>query len=165
MPFDPVASHLPPLLACLAVTEGPVLEMGIGEYSTPVLHAFCQRRPLVSVENNEPWFEQFAALYRTLNHIFILAPDYDVVLPSLVSARWSVAFLDHSSGLRRGADALALKDSAQYIVIHDYLPGPDDPAANEVRLDWLKEKFQFHKLYDRLNPWTMVFANTEIPEI
>ena len=34
-------SHLPALLACIAVTHGPVLELGVGHFSTPHLHALC----------------------------------------------------------------------------------------------------------------------------
>jgi hypothetical protein len=66
-------SHLPSLAACLASSRGPVIELGVGHFSTPFLHAYCasfdlldpaQQRicfhwtnlqPLFSEENQKKW--------------------------------------------------------------------------------------------------------------
>ena len=57
-------SHLPILLRAMKATTGPVLELGAGIYSTPILHALCQieGRKLVTYESDPEFFE-WAAHY------------------------------------------------------------------------------------------------------
>lgn len=38
--MNPFATHIPALLACLECTSGPVLELGSGWFSTPIVSAF-----------------------------------------------------------------------------------------------------------------------------
>jgi len=35
-------THLPALLACVSRTAGGVIELGVGHFSTPILHAVCE---------------------------------------------------------------------------------------------------------------------------
>ena len=164
MGLDPYETHLPALLSCLAVTTGPVLEVGIGEFSTPLLHAACVQRGLVSVEADADWFHKFAEIFRRYNHDFIFSPVYNA-LPNLAQQNWSVVFIDHSPGIRRVPDALLFRKRADYIVIHDYEPG--EPIAGEdlVRVDPVKHLFPYWKACQRYYPYTMVLGNKEIPEI
>ena len=37
--MNPFATHIPALLACLEHTSGPVLELGSGWFSTPIVSA------------------------------------------------------------------------------------------------------------------------------
>lgn len=116
-------SFQPLLLATLNATKGPVLEIGVGYYSTPWLHTICALagRPLTSVEESEEWLEVFQRHYECEGHAFIGGP-YFSLLPKLAEEKWGVIFLDHSPGPRRAQDlALFLQcQSAEFIVVHDY---------------------------------------------
>lgn len=110
-------SHLPALLACLADTVGPVLEIGIGHFSTPALHAFCVQadRRLVSVENNPEWMNKFNHMEGPCHHF---EPDCKVVSGM---KGWAVTFIDDSPGgehrARHFRDFIQL---SIFLVVHDY---------------------------------------------
>lgn len=110
-------SHMPSLLACIAITSGPVLELGVGHFSTPHLHALCgaTNRKLVSVESNEEWRNEFVRKYgSTPDHSFFSG------LTDIEGERWSVSLIDHSPGGANRADAFrALIGACGYVVVHD----------------------------------------------
>ena len=143
------ASHLPALFSCLLATSGAVLEVGAGDWSTPLLRKFCEvaGREFASVEEDVGWAAKHGARHADANEI-------GPVLASLATIRpWSVVFLDHN-GHRRAADALLFVDSAEYIVIHDY-PSPD------IFKD-LDEKRWKHQIVDkRARPWTLVLTQSD----
>jgi hypothetical protein len=60
--INPGGTHLPLLMRAIINTTGPVLELGVGWNSTPVLHEACSGRLLVSVENEPQWAENFRFL-------------------------------------------------------------------------------------------------------
>lgn len=103
-------SHLVPLAAALVATEGPVLEVGVGDWSTPFLARYCAAagRELVSVEGSPDWAERMGARL----------VDYDEALPDLALLRWAVVLIDHWPETRRLADA-ALFELADRVLIHD----------------------------------------------
>lgn len=86
-------SHLGPLGLALGITTGPVLEIGMGYFSTHMLHSACwPHRELVSVEENETWFSMFAEYqceHHSVRHAACLASFLAIDL-----GRWSVAFID-----------------------------------------------------------------------
>lgn len=112
-------SHLVPLMACVCATRGAILECGVGDWSTPLLHAYCAAggRRLVSLDEDRQWVERFAPM-RSSSHE-VSAVRYDAVLPGLAEQDWSVVLLDQSPGWRRAKDALMFM-RAEFIVVHDY---------------------------------------------
>lgn len=160
-------SHFPPLMACLAATKGPVLEVGMGNFSTPVLHSYCLAYPyhpvtsyrdLVSVEENSDWFHQFSDLMGHRHRI--LHSEYGVLEKLSRQTFWSVVFIDEWPEERRAGDALLFKDSAEYIVIHDV---QSEGVMGNLRP--LLHNWKYQKTYTRYLPATIVLSNTrEIPE-
>ena len=66
----PFSSHQPVLIHTLnTITEGDVLEYGMGWHSTPIMHIICgmQGRNLLSVETDKNWFNKFVG-YRSEKH-------------------------------------------------------------------------------------------------
>jgi hypothetical protein len=114
------SSFMLALLAVLAETTGPVLAVGVGFYSTRVLHEFCEqnKRPLLSLEEDSEWAAPFLRL-ASESHAITCGP-YDATLADAAKRQWSVILLDHSPGPRRGADMALLLDHAEFIVVHDY---------------------------------------------
>lgn len=108
-------------MECIANTTGAVLELGMGHFSTPILHHYCEAsgRKLVSVESDEGWCKCFRH-YESVLHTLILA-EYDDIVPKLAEQLWSVVLIDNSpGGPRRAKDFSLLWPRSEYVVIHDY---------------------------------------------
>lgn len=151
-------SHLVPLMACVVNTTGPVLEVGMGYWSTPLLHRYCLAagRTLVSIEDNAKWTEQFKP-YHVCHHK-VGSANYDEYLKNASHQPWSVVFLDHSPGRRRAADAVMFQDVAEYILSHDYSGAEVYDPFQEVIGNWKYSKVA------AFSPSTLVLSNTkEIP--
>ena len=110
------SSHMPPLMAAINMTDGAVLEMGTGYFSTPVIHWMCvpNKRYVLSLENDPGW--EWTRAFAHEYHDFEMVADWDKVN---IERPWSVAFIDHGPPERRRIDTLRLADHAQFIVIHD----------------------------------------------
>jgi hypothetical protein len=154
----PYGSHLPALLTCVAATKGPILEVGIGHYSTPVLHAFSKRR-LVSVEADLKWMDTFRD-FESLDHMFTYPADYASALEELCAYQWGVVFLDAEPGSAHAARAALFVDSAEFIVVHDYsseqVSKPFEPVL---------PLFKHHHVYTRYMPSTLILSQQEIPRM
>jgi hypothetical protein len=157
--YDPLAwgSHLAPLMGCLGATSGQVLELGIGHFSTPILHEYCvwSGRKLVSVEDNKEWFDTFKEPYERSLHKFINASYADIV-PELAKEKWGVVFIDNSPGGQRRADDFAsLIHSTDFVVVHDYHGENEDaisPLLGPLKANWKK--------YSKYQPPTLIASLT-----
>jgi hypothetical protein len=119
-------THLPALMRALQRSVGPVLELGMGFFSTGFLHYACmlQNRRLVSYENNAKWADFFLAYdYPKSGHEIRVVKDWadaDVQLePGPLWSKWSVVLIDHSPDEWRTKHIAQLAQSAYYVVIHD----------------------------------------------
>lgn len=119
MPTGPhVGSHLPVLMKLVSITNGPILELGSGWYSTPYLHWACyaNKRKLVTYEDNPKWFDftkQFASEY----HLIRLVDDWNKID---ISEPWSIAFIDHDPIVdRKRVEEMKRLTHADYVVAHD----------------------------------------------
>lgn len=150
-------SHLVPLMACVCATRGPVLEVGVGNWSTPVLHAYCNAagRRLVSVDEDKLWIQQYLPM-RVCQHS-VASVRYDDYLHRASGEEWSVVFLDHSPGERRAADALLFRDTAEYILVHDY-SGAEIAAAFAPILEMWP-----YRAVAKFSPSTLVLGRRAIP--
>lgn len=146
MQTDPFSTHQPLLVAALLSTQGPILEMGGGYYSTPIVSAFAnvQRREAHTIETNAAMYESlkrfsspFHKLWRVSGYDF--APDGKFMprvdttraqyieiqsrfLADFCSAaptRWSVVFVDQAPGYLRVPAIEHFADTADFIVTHD----------------------------------------------
>lgn len=117
-------THLAPLIAVMDNTQGDVLELGVGLFSTPYLHYQCllTKRRLVSLDNDVHWLRKFASSdissfhYQSPTHEFHYVADWD---QADIDQFWDVVLVDHSPDYRRVAEVKRLADNARYIIIHD----------------------------------------------
>ncbi len=147
MKIDAYGTHLPLLARCVAATDGAVLELGCGLYSTPILHALCFDRDLVSVESNKEWISRFKQ-YDCGTHSVILGKPADHL-----NRKWSVALVDHAPAADRAKCVRALANKADLIVCHD----------SEHRLYGYEpalKDFKYRVEWKRYAPWTTVVSNT-----
>jgi len=114
--FEDYGTHIPWLVACVARTEGPVVELGAGDYSTYTLHVLCHAmgRPLVTIETNREWLDRYAEL-RGPAHSLLCPERYSDVEP------WScgVVFIDTKPGEIRGDLLRKWRGHADIAIIHD----------------------------------------------
>lgn len=121
-------THIHPLITAALNTDGHILELGCGDYSTPLLHAICksQKRDLLSTDTDKEWLEKFKDL-ETYWHRFQYVPVYESNPPNSDAWNevgklpwlWGLLFVDHRPGERRVQDILRFKESAWVIVVHD----------------------------------------------
>ena len=156
---DQWGSFMPALLTILGCTNGPVLEIGVGHYSTPVLHAICraEKRELISLEESDAWEKAIFSRYCGEGHS-ILPGKYDEWIPLLAQRKWSVALLDHSPGDRRATDLALLAGAVDYFVVHDF------HAVIEAAFGTMLTGFNFHVTRRRLPPTLVASRLCTIPD-
>lgn len=144
-------THFPILAGAVARTTGPVLELGIGDYSTPMLHFMCEGiRNLYSFEISEEWLSGFRQ-YQSSTHFLDLIPSWDKFD---TSGQWSVAFVDCAPGEDRVPLIKSLKDNARFIITHD-------TEANGYNWEQLEGVFKYQTTWKEYPTWTTVYSNVE----
>jgi hypothetical protein len=130
-------------------TTGPIAELGVGGFSTPILHGLCElaKRPLVSYEN-DPDFYEWAKYYGTDWHDVIYVQDWEHVN---LSDPWSVAFVDHAPKSTRSGVAAKVVH-AEYVVAHD-------SEDRQYRYAEILPLFKWVKNYTLLHPHTLILSN------
>lgn len=136
-------------------SEGDVLELGTGYYSTPLLHWMCVMtgRKLISYDTQEEWAVKAKDMWGKDGHEIYYAPDLDVV--DLADRHWGLVLVDHSPYIRRQIDALRLKDHADYLVLHDTEPR----EAKRYGYPEVYKHFKYVYQYTKYSPWTAVVSN------
>ncbi len=155
-------SHLPILMKIMGMTNGPVLELGMGLFSTPYLHWACydSQRRLVSYENHQSFFDTFVfddkreAKNKYQYHELHLIEDKDWDTID-ISEHWDVVLVDHNPGPRRKDEVARLKDNADYIVVHDTNGRNDWHYHYSEVYPLFKYRFDYTKCY----PFTTVLSN------
>jgi len=167
-------SHYAILAAALARTVGPVLELGCGEGSTPLIHYVCDgRRPILSVDTDEKWISQYASYVNNTHGFEIVRPAGDDALPKVTReiqgwrewngierhAHWGVAFLDCAPGEARHELAIRLANHADFVVCHD--SETDYAAGGNYMYSKAKEHFRYWSEFRRWRPYTLILSNFE----
>ena len=155
-----VATHIPLLVRVFDKSEGDVLEVGTGYFSTLVLKWLCTMtgRNLVSYETKESWYKR-AKAKATKNHKVILCPNLDEA--DFDKKHWGLVFIDHGPNSRRIVDIERLKDKCDYMVIHDTQPNSDKNPnlPTNYHYDKIWKMFKYKYDYTKIMPWTSVVSN------
>ena len=152
-------THMPILAAAvLGARPGPVLEYGMGLYSSPLLHMLCeeQGRDLLSLDGDPPWAERFDGLRAGPRHTVVGVEDWDLSEPFV--DEWlhgrdpAVVFIDHGPDERRVVDARRVAHLAELVLVHDW---GQPPLPSQVEL---ASMFQY-QWTSRVGPFTCVLSN------
>ena len=133
---DPYATHLPVLARVVTMSHGPVLELGAGWYSTPLLHWLCLPGGCVTLDGDALMLvalDWCATSWHHLRHV----QDWDAA-PEPDRPGWAVALVDHAPAERRKVELRRLRGNARYVVVHDSdeaLYGLE-PVAAQYRWRW-----------------------------
>lgn len=150
-PDNPYMSHQPILAACMLRTaKKPVLELGCGWGSTPLLHGLCaaRKQDLLTLERLKEWKEKFLYLEREWHQFYDVDSWYNVS-NIYDKIEFGLAFIDHNDALARGHSLKMLADCADLIVCHDRICN--------CRYDFSKFKYVYH--YTDVYPHTHVASN------
>lgn len=155
----PYNNHRPILLMALEVTKGNVLEYGMGEGSTTVLHEYCEinKRRLLSLENNKEYFDMFSHL-KTKYHSLQFVTDWKERDDH--DKKYSVVFIDHAPAERRHIDAILFKDNAEIVVVHDC--EHEGMSYDVYSISEIAKHFKYRKDFTVKNhaPKTVMFSNS-----
>jgi hypothetical protein len=154
-----VATHLPLLVRVFDKSEGDVLEIGTGYFSTLVLKWLCTitGRKLYSYETKEFWYKR-AVEKNNEFHEVVYAPDLDKV--DFTNKHWGLVLIDHGPNRRRVVEIEKLANHCDYMVIHDTQPCAKDkdlPADYHYEKIWHLFKYRYD--YKKILPWTSVVSN------
>lgn len=156
---DGYGTHKKVLQRAIEMTSGPVLELGTGFHSTPLIHGLCEpnARQVVSIDDSEEWLQKFSQ-YRTDWHVMCRVPyttngqpDWNMV--PYQSVRWGVAMVDQHPTAGRLVAISALADYCDLIVVHD----TDCPT---YYYEMLLKTFKYRYDYKSEMPHTTVVSNT-----
>lgn len=148
------SSHTAMLIKVLQHSEGPVLEIGGGLFSTPLLHWMCKEmdRKLITYENDRKYYG-FIKDFNRGDHQTILVEDWNKI--DIESTHWGMVFIDHSPSIRRIKEAKRVANNADFIICHDTQPGED----KFYKYHWLWDKFKYIYHYEKASPRTSVLSN------
>lgn len=146
-------SHMPVLMRLMEMTEGDVLELGTGVYSTPFLHYACslQGRHLVSYENDKKYFDIYKG-YQSKFHDIIFVENWNNIK---IRRRWGIVFIDVIPDIVRKDLALKVAKCAKYIVLHDSNPYND----RSTHYSEIYPSFKYRYDYKKQDPNTTILSN------
>lgn len=140
-----VSSHYPVLAAAVYRTAGPILELGCGWGSTPMLRLMCgTERKLESYDTDKAWCSFFGA-----GHV----ERWDKWEPK--EERYAVVFIDCSPGEERKFLAMRLKGRADFIIMHDHEAGP----AAAYYYEHIIPQFKYAETYRVIRPHTLILSD------
>ena len=143
------------------ITEGNVLEFGMGEHSTHIMHLICgmQNRKLYSVECDKEWASKYTH-YEYVNHQITFYDGSDLMNKDndFFHRKYAIAFIDGHPGELRQPFIEAI--NADYFIVHDterILSGKKPDSYNyDVSL------FK-HVIHCQLTiPMTSIFSNLDV---
>jgi hypothetical protein len=143
-------THIGVLVKALQISEGDVIELGTGLYSTPLLHWVCKAmgRHLTSYEDSQEYYD-YAKRFRSGRHKVIHVKNWDDID---ATPHRGLVFIDHI-GERRTPDAIRFKNSADYIVIHD------TNAERHYGYQNMWPHFKYIYTWKECRPWVSVVSN------
>lgn len=117
------SSHQPLIIHLLnTITEGEVLEFGMGWNSSPIMNLICgmQGRQLTSLDTDVAWASKFTSYQKPI-HDVVCMQLFELVEwdHPLFKKHYSIAFVDGAPAEIRQPFLEKIKDNADYIVVHD----------------------------------------------
>lgn len=155
-PTNPqICSHLPMLVRVFEMSEGDVLELGTGYFSSLILRwlSDVSKRHVYAYESRWSWNKRVERLRGEYYHT-VLCPNWDAA--DFEKQRWGMAFIDHSPSERRHIDVARLANLVDYIVLHDTQP-KDDATYYLFSKIWHLFKYRYD--YTKYPNWTSVVSN------
>jgi len=144
--MDPYSTHIEALVNAVLSTPGDILELGCGDYSTPILSAIAKSRgdKLVVNSSDPEWSSKFIGMAE------IKLVDWATWVPF---GNWGLVFLDSEQFTSERIKWLpTLAKISKVIVMHDV-----DAAMMAPDYESIVSGFRSTILYSKHTPWTAVY--------
>lgn len=143
-----IGSHRSALLDAIARTSGPILELGAGDQSTPILDAIALAtgRMLVTIDDSAQWLCRYERMVSPV-HELVLVKDWSNA--PIDRGPWGCALVDQSPALSRGETISRIANVSQLIVCHD-AEFPQLYGYDRITLP-------IDRMWDYVEPWTVVY--------
>lgn len=152
-------SHIPVLVKLMEHVNKPVLELGVGYSSTPLLHWLCKdkRITLYSAETDNVWADRFKEYSDQFSHyLFYVNNDWNwAFIDDFIPRKLGLVFVDNRPAKKRVSNAVYFKDRADFIVLHDSELA-DHPA---YKYDRAYKHFKYVYHYTKVKPYTAILSN------
>jgi len=147
----PFSTHQAPLLMAVFKTDGTIIEMGAGTFSTPLLHVISQvyGRTVKTYESNKSWYRSFGGQFIKGKHSVHLVRDWDKVPVE----KASVVFIDHAPASRRVVEIERFLGSTEIFVVHD------TDKMNYYGYEPAFNKFKYQYTYPVFTKTTTLLSN------
>ena len=139
---------------CLEQESGPILEIGMGEQSTPWLSVHCAHRYVLSLEHMASVYQKYRSRETPL-HVFKYLPEWRGDIEQIQERLWSVALVDEEAP-HRARSLTLLRKHANYIVVHDTEPWGSDLYTG---MHEALASFRWVVTDKRAVPWTTVCSD------
>lgn len=141
---------MPIILKLAERTKGPILELGSGPFSTPLLHWLCAEkgRELWTYEDI-PEYLEFARKFQSRKHHIRLVEDWEKV----DYPEGSIALIDQLE--KRAETSILLKDKVDYVILHD------SEAPEVYGYDKVYPHFEYRYDWKFCKPYATVLSNKE----
>lgn len=167
-------TFFPVLAALVARTTGPILELGAGDHSTPMLHLISlSGREVVTAETDPQWIKKYEN-YVSPNHSFHLIEKDKTKIgeyyqwqagwdawDQIEKRSWSVALIDQAPGECRASAIRRLQGRCIFIVAHD--SEEDYGAGGNYGYSQMRPLFQYCWEFRRFRPYTIVLSDDSPP--
>lgn len=164
--IEPWGSHQPLLIHLVnTVTEGDVIEFGIGYNSTPLLHFLCekQNRNLFSYEFDFEYYKNFKH-YETDNHKIFFLNENKLANNEykLNDKHYSIALIDSHPSWTRQYAINYFSSFVDYLIVHDisYMKNGIVESDNDYNFNLFKNVLIFNKI----NRTSALITNKEISD-
>ena len=121
LPLDyTYGSNSIPLTVASLISKGDLLELGMGLFSTPLLHniAAHNNRKIVSVDTSYDWLKRFLIYNLTKTHEIYHVSESNLYEFGL-NKKWGLVLVDHAKGGERYRNVISFSKLAEIVVLHD----------------------------------------------
>jgi len=105
-------------------SDAKVLELGIGEGSSPLMYEFCKNNPdavVQAFETDATWFNMMYQKFGDLpNYIFNQIETWDDLVNHTTEKSYDFTFVDQAPWMARIESIDLLKDKCDLFILHDY---------------------------------------------
>ena len=124
--MDNYGSHRLVLAEVLKRTTKPILELGAGDFSTPLIHIETKSKKIVTIDDSKMWLSKFWRLETDWHKLMVLDEEETMEFYKKDNVKWGLVFIDNSTWELRFAAIMKYKDIADYIILHDCNYYPDN---------------------------------------
>lgn len=159
------STHLPALILAVQLTDGPVLELGTGVFSTFVLHDMLlpTERFLLSVDDSADWVDDLRHMEGE-RHAFQHVSHLEKGLFDVIGHEWDVVLIDYSTYKGRLLCLKELLPFSKIVILHDYGDTNSDAMWEQHNVSFedvsqTVESARYKAFFNAQAPFTVVLSN------